>query len=473
MTTATLSPQTIAIADITMDSSLQTRQALHQATIAAYASIIDDMPPILCVQLPDDGPLVLVDGWHRLAGARAAGRTTIRAIIDVSDMAGARQRAASANARHGLPLTQAEKRKACELYLADNPPGSCRDIAKILGVSHNLVAEVRSALHPSSSDDESSALIDLGTPPEHLSATEARRWRLLTYLNQCSAMPTAAEISAATGLTATTIIAACKAGYINHQTAIGKTDANAYSITQKGCDWLTSCDMVAAEAAAEAAVFAAPVSSRNLADALCDLVAAAAQDDEPLCVSNAADELETDTATILGLASTHPNLRVTEREVGGEMRPAVELIPSANVSTSKASTLNDDDDDDDNDDDEKETNTGNAVSSPANCNQFLMRRIGAHLRKRRTITARAAISYLLMVGIEGQLTCAVVQRAMSGQASDIYNLAQETVVDDARETAESESLHYASQLLSWAEVAASEIGLDWASLISEANDKFK
>jgi hypothetical protein len=183
--------------------------------------------------------------------------------------------------------------------------------------------------------------------------------------------------------------------------------------------------------------------------------------------------LETDTATILGLASTHPNLRVTEREVGGEMRPAVELIPSANVSTSKASTLNDDDDDDDNDDDEKETNTSNAVLLPANCRQFLMRRIGAHLRKRSTITARAAISYLLMVGIEGQLTCAVVQRAMSGQASDIYNLAQETVVDDARETAESESLHYASQLLSWAEVAASEIGLDWASLISEANDKFK
>jgi hypothetical protein len=461
MTTAPLTPQTIPIADIELDSSLQTRSDLHRPTIEAYADIIDDLPPIVCVQLPDDGPLVLVSGWHRLAAHRAAGRTTISAIIDVSDMAGARQRAASANARHGLPLTTAEKRRACELYLTDNPPGSCRDIAKILGVSHNLVAEVRAELHPPSSHDDQSPLVALGTPPAHLSPANDRRWRLLTYLGQCSAMPTAAEITAATGLTATTITAACKAGYISHDTAAGTTDALAYALAQKGCTWLRDVDQAACAARSPA-----PTQPSNLLSALRNLVALAAEDDEPLCAKNAADELNTDTATILALASSHPDLRVTEREVGDDRLPAVELVPPATVPTSQPhnTSLHHADESDESDE--------SAPIPTAPYRRYLMRRVGDHLRTRRTITARAALAYLLMVGIEGQITGTVVHRAMAGQPSDIYDLAQESVAEDARETAENEDLAFAPQLLSWAEVAASDIGLDWPALITEANAKF-
>lgn len=65
----------VQIADIVRDARLQCRVEVQQETVRAYAELLKDgteLPPVSLLRV--DEQLLLVDGWHRVAAAQAAGR---------------------------------------------------------------------------------------------------------------------------------------------------------------------------------------------------------------------------------------------------------------------------------------------------------------------------------------------------------------------------------------------------------------
>ena len=112
----------------------------------------DIFPPI---QVLFDGTQYwVVDGFHRLAAARAAKLTRIRAEIRHGDRRAALLASAGANATHGLRRTNADKNKAVRVLL-DDPEWSTwstNEIAQRCGVSDYLVAKLRRAHLPEQED---------------------------------------------------------------------------------------------------------------------------------------------------------------------------------------------------------------------------------------------------------------------------------------------------------------------------------
>lgn len=140
---------TIAIrllASIRLDGGTQARAAVDEDTIADYSEAYkrgDSMPPIIVF---DDGQwLWLADGFHRVYGAQRAGLTELEFDVRRGPKRDAVLYAAGANAHHGLRRTNADKRRAVEMLLADEPTAALSDrwIADLAHVDHKTVAAVR------------------------------------------------------------------------------------------------------------------------------------------------------------------------------------------------------------------------------------------------------------------------------------------------------------------------------------------
>ena len=88
------------------------------------------------------------DGFHRIEAARRIDRETISADVREGGQRDALLLAASANAKHGLRRTQADKRRSIESLLRDPDWArwSDRKIAKACAVDHKTVATVRREL---------------------------------------------------------------------------------------------------------------------------------------------------------------------------------------------------------------------------------------------------------------------------------------------------------------------------------------
>lgn len=138
----------IAIEHLQADDSIQQRvQHINEATVDAYVEAATDgwpFPPII-VYRDVHGKYWLADGFHRVKTALALGHDQIPAHLEAGERADALLYAAGANATHGLPRTNADKRKAVETVL-DLP--TCmqwtdREIARQCKVSHPFVAKVR------------------------------------------------------------------------------------------------------------------------------------------------------------------------------------------------------------------------------------------------------------------------------------------------------------------------------------------
>jgi len=120
---------------IRCDEDIQTREvregeALDQLR-ELYRDDPDALPPVI-VFLDDWGDYWLADGFYRVKVAREAMGTgaphTIRAEVRKGTKRNAILCAVTANAKHGLPLTAAEKRGVVERLLQDGqglvqPPG--------------------------------------------------------------------------------------------------------------------------------------------------------------------------------------------------------------------------------------------------------------------------------------------------------------------------------------------------------------
>jgi hypothetical protein len=107
---------------------------------------VDELPPILVVE--DGDKLYLCDGFHRLRAHRLAGRTTIQARVERGTKRDAVFHAISANTRHGVRVTDSDKRRAVERMLRDPEWASWsnRQIAKHAGASEGLVRKMRQEL---------------------------------------------------------------------------------------------------------------------------------------------------------------------------------------------------------------------------------------------------------------------------------------------------------------------------------------
>lgn len=144
----------IAIDVIRLDNRTQAREKLRPDTVAQYAELYRvkvavDLPP------PDvffDGEAHwLADGFHRVNGAKEAGRERISVNLHQGTLLDAIEFAASANASHdksGMRRTNADKRRSVEMLLATEKwaGNSDRAVAEQCGVDPKTVASVRSEL---------------------------------------------------------------------------------------------------------------------------------------------------------------------------------------------------------------------------------------------------------------------------------------------------------------------------------------
>jgi hypothetical protein len=100
----------------------------------------DVFPPILVGKLPDG--LYVLDGFHRLEAAQAAGLESISARIAPIREERAVWLAVEANATHGKNLTQKDKRHAfqryCEIGLHLRPDGTIKSLRQMRAELHNI-----------------------------------------------------------------------------------------------------------------------------------------------------------------------------------------------------------------------------------------------------------------------------------------------------------------------------------------------
>jgi hypothetical protein len=141
---------------IRLDSGAQARAKLNEETVAQYAEAIEEgatFPPM--VVFHDGADYWLAGGFHRYHAFRKVGVKT----IEVDLIGGSRRDAVlfgvSDNKDHGLPRTNADKRKAVGILLTDSEwkVWSDREIGRRVGVAHAFVGRVKAEL---SLDSESS-----------------------------------------------------------------------------------------------------------------------------------------------------------------------------------------------------------------------------------------------------------------------------------------------------------------------------
>jgi hypothetical protein len=112
---------------------------LDPAHVEALRAIGPPWPPILVRQTDHQ----VIDGWHRVAAARAAGFQWIAGALFDGDEGSCWVQAVQNNVAHGLPLTARERRRCIGRLLQFYPDWSDRRLAEICGVSPTTVKSVR------------------------------------------------------------------------------------------------------------------------------------------------------------------------------------------------------------------------------------------------------------------------------------------------------------------------------------------
>ncbi len=132
---------------IKLDTSIQCRAALNNATVAHYSERMkagDKFPPVIVFDV--GGVLLLADGFHRHPAAELAGMELIEAEIHHGSRSDAVKFAIQANSAHGLPRSNEDKRRAVQMALTEFPDLSDHAIAEMCKVSQTLVSKMRPQL---------------------------------------------------------------------------------------------------------------------------------------------------------------------------------------------------------------------------------------------------------------------------------------------------------------------------------------
>lgn len=135
----------IELSKIRIDGGTQPRAELNQATVDEYAEAIKTGAQLPPVTLFYDGTHYwLADGFHRYFGAKAAGKTSIHEDITPGTLRDAILYSLSANSKHGLRRSNADKRRAVETLLADAEWSKWPQtkLAEVCGVTREFVNRV-------------------------------------------------------------------------------------------------------------------------------------------------------------------------------------------------------------------------------------------------------------------------------------------------------------------------------------------
>jgi hypothetical protein len=143
--------QQVPLTSILTDAACQARVQIRPGVVRDYRRAMVEQigegglrfPPI--VLFSDGQHHWLADGFHRILAARAAGLSDFPADVRPGTERDALLFSISCNGAHGLPRTNADKRKAVTLLLADTEwsQWSDREIARRCQVSHKFVQKVR------------------------------------------------------------------------------------------------------------------------------------------------------------------------------------------------------------------------------------------------------------------------------------------------------------------------------------------
>lgn len=159
----------LAIQSIIIDDNLQMRVAIDESVIDDYAFLMKDgveFPPLIvfednaCTErMRSDKQYWLVDGFHRYYAYKLNNTKYIPCTIYKGDFFHARLYALSANSTHGLPRSNADKRKAVLEALFDPELSlhSNRQIALYCGVSRRFVDKLRHELLKQNSTPDSTS----------------------------------------------------------------------------------------------------------------------------------------------------------------------------------------------------------------------------------------------------------------------------------------------------------------------------
>lgn len=132
--------------EIRLDGGTQCRECIDQDVVKQYKSEMlsnDKFPPI---QTVFDGYVHwLWDGFHRYHAIKSIGVTQVEVECRSGTQEDAQDLALSANGKHGLSRTNADKRKAVEtaLSMARHANKSDREVAKLCNVSQPFVGSMR------------------------------------------------------------------------------------------------------------------------------------------------------------------------------------------------------------------------------------------------------------------------------------------------------------------------------------------
>ncbi len=139
----------IELSKIRIDAGTQSRAEISEHTVAEYHEVLEegiDFPPIKVFY---DGVAYYVgDGFHRYLAHKRSKRDMIECEVESGTIRDAVLYSLSANSKHGLRRTNADKRKAVLTVLADPEWSefSSRKIADMCAVSHMFVNNIRNEL---------------------------------------------------------------------------------------------------------------------------------------------------------------------------------------------------------------------------------------------------------------------------------------------------------------------------------------
>ena len=134
----------LKLEQIRIDGGTQARTSINEEAVANYAEFMTDGGQLPAIAVAFDGAdYWLADGFHRWHAHKRIGALSIEVEIHQGTLRDAVLMATGANRAHGLPRTNADKRKAVEMTLATAPDWSDRKVAMHVGVSITLVGAIR------------------------------------------------------------------------------------------------------------------------------------------------------------------------------------------------------------------------------------------------------------------------------------------------------------------------------------------
>jgi len=149
-----MKPQPLSIDLLVLDGGTQNRLAINEDTVEDYAELIRQsdgewpFPP--CDVFHDGNQYLVAEGFHRTLGAERAKRSSVPCVVHKGTATDARIFGMTANDRHGLRLTRADKRACVEWLLDNGGKMPQKEVAEKAGVSRRLVQTIIAERNPAS-----------------------------------------------------------------------------------------------------------------------------------------------------------------------------------------------------------------------------------------------------------------------------------------------------------------------------------